>query len=110
MGISYYQFNNLLKNRVPFVLISYEVDFKNFDIGIFQAHLEKHLVRSTPNETLSYLKSQNLPLEQSIVLACPEGKTSEKMAQKLEKAGYKNVYFLSGGYEKILDEKTNAFE
>ncbi len=108
MGIGYYQFNNLIKNRVPFVLLNYGVDFKNFEKGIFQAHLEKHLVITTPEETLNYLKAQNFPLEQSIILACPEGKMSEKIAQKLEKAGYKNVYFLSGGYQNILKEKSTS--
>lgn len=105
MGLGFYQFDNLIKNRVPFVLISYGVDFKNFDIGLFQNHLEKHLVLMEPQETFDYVKKQNFPLEQSFIVICDDGKISQKNALKLEKLGYKNVFFINGGYQNLLKER-----
>ncbi len=105
MGLGFFQFDNLLKNRVPFVLISYGVDFKNFTTGIFQNHLERHIVNLDPKETISYFEKQNFSKEQSLVLVCPSGDVSRKMAIKLEKSGYKNVYFITGGHASLLSEK-----
>ena len=105
MGIGFYQFDNLIKNRVPFVLISYGVDFKNFDTGIFQNHLEKQLVLIEPKEIFDYVKKQKFSLEQSFILICTDGKLSQKNALKLEKMGYKNVFFINGGYQNLLKER-----
>ncbi len=103
--ISFFQFDNLIKNRVPFLLINYGVSLKNFSEGIFQAHIDKHMVNLKPEETVSYVKEKNIPQEQSMILICANGKASEKQAQVLESMGYKNVYFISGGFEKLSEEK-----
>lgn len=107
MGIGFFQFDNLIKNRVPFLLLSYGVEFKNFTNGIFQTHLEKHLVSLEKNETMSYLEKQKINKEQSMILICTDGTDSKKMADKLESAGYKNVYFINGGFNQLLKEKNS---
>ncbi len=107
MGLGFFQFDNLLKNRVPFVLLSYGVDFVGFDQGIFQKHLEKNLVLIEPKETFSYIETQKFVKEQSMVLVCTSGEVSQKFAKKLEASGYKNVFFVTGGYKTLIEEKNN---
>jgi len=105
MSIDFFQFDNLVKNRVPFILISYGIDFKNYEKGLYQNHIEKHLIVLEPMKTQEYVESQNLLKEQSIVLVDQDGRISEKWAETLDGLGYKNVFFIRGGFENLQKQK-----
>lgn len=51
----------------------------------------------TPRKVVS--KNVNLRKDLSVYLYCENGKLSKKVAKRLSKLGYNNIYVLSKGYE-----------
>ena len=53
---------------------------------------------------------KDIPLDQSIVVYCAVGYRSEKIAEKLVKAGYKNVSNLYGGIFEWVNEGNPVYD
>jgi rhodanese-related sulfurtransferase len=90
--IGFYQFDNLVRNRIPFFLINLGQDLSHWYESIFKQHL---LV----------LMNEKIPKDFPIVLLCQNGKESQKTYEGLIRKGYTNVYLIDGGIQQMMTEK-----
>lgn len=97
--LGFFQFENLIRNRVPFTLITWDCDFSNWYSGVEKMHLEKV---SRAGEKLAHILSElERDPTQPIVLVCKNGDTSAKAAADLQRQGFKNVFVVAGGYHEM---------
>lgn len=107
--ISFFQFDNLVKNRVPFCLLNFsEPIIAGLYSGIYKMHLENIEVPCTVEAYKQVVEEKKFPKDFPIVLVCKEGKDSEKIQQDLEKQGFGNVFWFEGGVEEMQLVKSNA--
>ncbi len=103
--IGYYQLNNLIENRVPFIFFNYGTDLAPWYTSIQKLHVEAWQVMLTESQTQSELDSRKIPKDFAILLLCQDGKQSERIAKDLEKKGYTNVYLIDGGYQQMVTDR-----
>ena len=105
--IGFFQFDNLVKNRVPFALLSFELNWDGFYVeSIYQNHLMSLVLDVSHKEFLGSLKSKSLPKDFAIVAICKKGKDSARAIKVLEKEGYSNVYSIVGGFESLVKDRS----
>lgn len=105
--IEYFQFDNLIKNRVPFTLVNMGVDLSTFYTDIYAKQLQAcEIFVKTPTEVESALIEKPFAKEQAVVVICDDGVTSEKLAADLVNQGFSNVYSVQGGFKKLLQQQT----
>jgi len=112
-SIGFFQFDNLVKGRVPFLFINLGVDTSAVYPHVFKMHLERLQIMLTQGDpasvsietVVSKIRNQNTPTESAIVILCADGVKSVKIAQTLESFGYNNVFYVQGGWKQILEEK-----
>jgi len=113
--IGFFQFDNLVKGRVPFLFVNLNVDTSALYPHIYKMHLERMLLSipdqsigtMEPAEIVSFIQDQKILAHQAIVLLCEDGKRSEQVACALETANYANVFVIAGGWQKLLEERQN---
>lgn len=110
MPIGFFQFDNLLKQRVGFFIFSW-VDLSVLGYRLMEkSHLEKITVAMNSAAGLSELKTkiqeQGLEKTAPIVLACQDGNLAQSFAQQLEAEGYLNVYWVLDGVQGLKQEKS----
>lgn len=103
--IGFYQFDNLINNRVPFMFFNFSEDVSHWYPHIYKIHVQTHQVLCTENELYSELETRQLPLDFAILLLCSDGKLSERLARQLEIKGYTNVYLIDGGYQQMVTDR-----
>ncbi|MGZ3768834.1 MAG: rhodanese-like domain-containing protein [Bdellovibrio sp.] len=105
-NIGFFQFNNLVQNRVPFLLVLLdEVDVKPWYNSLVQMHLENISIFCAPGEVLETVQAKKLPPHFAIIVLDKDQKRSPKVVKELEKAGHSNVYFVKDGFEGLLTER-----
>ncbi len=104
--IGFFQFDNLLRNRIPFALLSLGVDFSGFyEEVVYQNHLFSQTIPTTKQNVLDDLASRNVSLDHAIIVICPKGDISSRVTPTLEKQGYSNVFIIRDGYEGLLKDR-----
>ena len=103
--IGFYQFDNLIQNRIPFLLINLGQDISSWYESIFKQHLETAQRRIDSLEVDALLKTEKIPKEFPILLLCQNGKISGKMTDSLIKQGFSNVYQIDGGIQQMMTDK-----
>lgn len=103
--INFFQFDNLVKNRVPFCLINLGPSLIDWYSSIYKTHLETYEVSTQPETALAEVSQKNLPLDHAILVVCENGDQSLKLLNELEKKGYTNVYVVNGGYQQMMTER-----
>ena len=107
LPIGFFQFDNLIKNRVPFFLLRTSLPIESAYGVIERLHLRNY---SLIIEKMALVEAQNALAERAtqkhdpIVVLCEQGADSEKVAQELVVAGFLNVYFILGGWKSIESE------
>jgi rhodanese-related sulfurtransferase len=64
----------------------------------------KSAKRIAPGDVEKHLAEIQHNKEQPLVLICADGKTSQKVFERLERAGYNNVCVVAGGVTGLLSE------
>lgn len=105
--ISFFQFDNLVQNRVPFLLLNMGPKLADLYTSIYKTHLETYEVLTSFNEALSHLSKQNIQKDHAILLVCENGQNSQQVLETLEKNGYTNVYVINGGYQQMMTERAS---
>lgn len=95
--IEKFQFENLVMNRIPFLLLNYGGDLKGLFPAFHQSHLESLSLALEAERTLDLLRERRLAKEGALVLVCADGLVSESWGRRLEQEGYFNVYVLKNG-------------
>lgn len=95
--IGFYQFDNLIQNRVPFVLVNLGVDLSSWYKSLYALHLENHSIKTTAEQAVALVREKNLPAHHAIVVLDQQGEISTSVAQQLESAGFINVFVVKEG-------------
>lgn len=103
--IGYYQLNNLIENRVPFIFLNYGTDLGPWYKSIQKLHVEAWQVMLVESQTQSELDERKIPKDFAITLLCSDGKQSERIAEVLQNKGYTNVYLIDGGYQQMVTDR-----
>lgn len=105
-SIGYFQFDNLLQNRVPFLLVTLdEVDFKPLYNSLIQLHIQNISLACTPGNALESVQAKKLPPHFAIIVLDKDEKKSPQVAKELEKTGCTNVYYVKNGFNGLLTER-----
>lgn len=99
--INYFQFENLIKNRVPFVLVALGVDLDSFYKDFHQRHLAQVLWSCSPEEFLREAPKKFSDLGTAFVFICTNGELSKKLCNQSASLGYLNTYFCGGGLQAL---------
>lgn len=99
-----FQFENLIRNRVSFVLLSLGADTAGLFPPFHQSHLDRQTLSSSAEEALMKIRESSVPAEHAILLLSPNGESCERVASQLEEAGYTNVYWIGGGVDSLRQE------
>lgn len=104
--INFYQFDNLINNRVPFLFLNMSGhSLCDWYSSVSKVHVQTYEILVPENEALSTIQDKKAPPDYAIVLLCADGFISLKMQQQLEKMSYTNVYVVHGGYQQIVTER-----
>lgn len=108
----YFQLNNLIEGRIPFKFVQLSTNIeKNYGV-LESSHIKTNSVYlDSANSGDSVVKSiiQEFPnKETAFVILCQQGDKSKGIANNLEKVGYLNVYFVSGGLLQFEGDRQNA--
>jgi rhodanese-related sulfurtransferase len=107
LPIGYFQFDNLIRNRVPFYLVRPELEIEQAYGVIERLHLRNYsLVVQTMNlgSAQSALNERQARKEDPVVVMCADGKESQNVANALAQDGHMNVYFVVGGWQMLQAE------
>lgn len=99
--IGWFQIENLLLNQMKFTLFDLSSESRRpVEPKAFWAQALKVL----PHQVLVAAQNQLQSPEQPLLLLCLDGKTSSRAALELTKAGYRNLFVIEGGYQKLLSD------
>ncbi len=106
--IHFFQIDNLIKNRVPFVLLNLGPSLISLYSSIYKNHLQSHEVLTSKERALVYLTDQKIPKDAAVLVICQNGVESLKLFNELQKNLYTNVYLIDGGYQQLMTERSEA--
>ena len=106
--ITFFQFDNLIRNRIPFVILNLGVNLQSFySSPLYQGHLESISINSTKDSALAELLKKNLQKHDAILILCADGNMSSQLVDSLETQGYSNVFFAKNGYDSLRADATH---
>lgn len=101
--IGFFQLDNLIKNRVPFLLANFSENISSKYTSIYHQHIKNYEFSfKNEDEFLLFLKEKNHAKDSAIVLLCFDGKLSNKLCSDLIKLSYTNIYYIKDGYQQLL--------
>jgi rhodanese-related sulfurtransferase len=111
-SIAFFQFDNLLRNRVPILLLLLEdgLELHTWYDSLVRLHLEAISHRIDNSDALALVREKKLPVQFGILVLDRNGQKSPGVVQELEQAGYMNAFFVPGGYEQLLTEKAQNLD
>ena len=111
--IGFFQFDNLIQNRVPFALLNEPIDFSDLYGPVERIHLERWSIEvsfeDSPEQAIRKLEERRLPREIPVVLLSRSGDRGESWIEKLEALGFKNCCFVTGGWDHLIKESKALF-
>jgi hypothetical protein len=101
--ISFFQFDNLVQNRIPFLLLHDGVDFfPVYPLSIERGHLEKWSFEvdftGAPTNLMGRLAERGLPASLPIVLLSKRDQDYQAWLKDLEKQGFSNIHYVENGW------------
>lgn len=101
--IGFFQFDNLVRNRVPFHLISIHCDFEKFYKSVDLTHIQNYEIQlnfdPSLDQVLEIFEKKHIRQETPMVFVCGDGKLSKRWSEVMSDLGYTNVYFLENGVQ-----------
>lgn len=105
-SIGYFQFDNLIQTRTPFLLVILdEVNLSDWYKSVTKMHLDNISLHCQVETVLESVKAKNLPEHFAVVVLDKDEKSSPAVAATLEKAGFLNSYFVKDGFDGLLKER-----
>ena len=106
--IGFFQFDNLVRNRIPFLILHEGIEFSQLYSSMEKAHLERSALSanflSSPEPILAEIEKRKVPRQIPLVLLNQNGMISPSWVSFFEKNGFLNVYRVTGGWDLILKE------
>ncbi|WP_413576803.1 hypothetical protein ACLVWU_01955 [Bdellovibrio sp. HCB290] len=103
--LGFFQFNNLIKGRIPMILVNLGVDLKSQYGHIEGLHLDNCQISGSPEEVATQVSDKKLPAHYPIVIIDQNGTSYAPFVQVLEAKGFNNVYTVKDGLAGIEKEK-----
>lgn len=103
--LGFFQFDNLVRNRVSFWMLNVDVNVADLYTGIEKSHIERYSILTTQNHALSAVLEKNLVKESGIVVICADEKKSDTIAKELEKHNFTNVFVVKNGFQGIKNKE-----
>lgn len=100
--IGFFQFDNLVKSGVPFMIVAVEVDPYSFykeQHRHIQSYTQNFSKNGSVQELDQKIKELKVSKEFPIVILCQDGKKSFELSQGLESLGYMNAYHVLDGFQ-----------
>ena len=108
IGIGYFQFDNLIRNRIPVLITSLDVSVQDLYQSLEREHIQRHLFALAKEPSLQDLlvgiTDRKLRLIDAVLVICKNGQHSQSLADQLGARGYINTYFVQGGFESLQAE------
>lgn len=102
--LEYFQLDNLIRNRIPFCFFNYGTPLKSHYQLLEKVHLNTWLIDvAQHNEIEQQLFERQIPQHSGIIILCMDGIQSRQSQEKLMQKGYSNVYIVSGGYHRLVE-------
>lgn len=99
-----FQFENLVQNRVPFVLVNLGTDLAGLFLSIYQMHLDAMSVAADPGTAVQIAATRAPSKETPILIICGNGERSAAVVDLFEAQGYTNAYYFKGGIGALRSE------
>ncbi len=106
--IGFFQFDNLVRNRVPFLFINFDTNIQTWYSGVESVHLKTWSIFCNPDQVETEIQERQIPNHFAIVFLCKDGKLSEKAALDFQNKGFNNVYFFKDGLIGLEKEKATV--
>ena len=106
--LGYFQFDNLIQNRVPFILLNLGVNLDHLYSGFWAMHLQNVNTPCTPTDAVAKVQEKKVPNHFAVVIIDNDGTQSQKLVPVLEKAGFTNAYYVKGGLIGLDKERQEA--
>ena len=106
--LNFFQFDNLVKNRVPFLLVNLGVNLEGWYKSVYAMHLEAVTVHCETQDALKEIESRNLPPHYAIVILCQDGKKSAELVTQLETKNFTNAFSIRGGFLQMEKERSES--
>lgn len=107
--IHFFQFDNLVQNRIPFVLLHENVEFSAlYPRSLERDHLERWSFKvnfsETPTSLSSRLAEKGLPAQLPIVMVAQSHQDLSLWIRNLEEQGFINLFYVAGGWANLIYE------
>lgn len=103
--LDYFQFENLVCNRVPFFIVHEGIDFSELynsvEVGTIQRTQLVVSFKEGPSQVLAALEMQKVPKDWPVLILTQSGDAAQDWVLAFEKAGYRNTYYVKGGWHEI---------
>lgn len=114
-GIGFFQFDNLIRGRVPFHIVNFGVDFdplypmNKFPVERLQVRNREILLApdASAEIVLAEMQLRKVGARDPIVVVTQAGPQALHVAEKLGGGGFANVYFVKGGMDELLLQAAN---
>lgn len=107
--IGFFQLDNLIRGRVPFVLLNLGADLSGWYNSVEAMHLNNCTLACTEENYIEQLQTKNLPMHFAVVVLDQDGSKSKRIANSLEAAGFMNAHYVRGGLKGLEKEKSEGF-
>lgn len=102
IGIGFFQFDNLVRNRIPFCLFLMSVDCSQIYKGPELEHIQRYGFATgkdlTSENAHKELLNRKFRAMDPVVVLCDDGATSKQLADALGGLGFINSFFVEGGF------------
>lgn len=98
--IGFFQFDNLVRNRVPFLLLKTAVDVESLFGVMEKMHLRNFSVvldKMDVQQAQAAMAERHADQESPVVVLCEDGVNSMELAKGLCAQGFRNVYYVLDG-------------
>lgn len=107
--IHFFQFDNLVQNRIPFVLLHEPFDFSAlYPRSLERNHLEKWSFEvnfsEAPTALSSRLAEKGLPSQLPIIMVAKSHQDLSSWIKNLEEQGFINLFYVAGGWVHLTYE------
>ena len=112
--ITYFQFDNLVQNRISFLLVHDGLDFARlYPMSTERSHLERwsfdlDFDQSSMSDVSVRLKERGVPLTIPVVIASKSPRSLSGWAADFEKSGFMNVHTIDQGWDALVREAQEA--
>lgn len=98
LAIGVFQFENLVRNRIPFLLLNQGVPLEGKFAAHLQQQMESQMKAVAPDEDFANHIPAEYPKHGAIIAVSHDPAKAKAGAELLFKRGYENVYYLNETY------------